>query len=148
MTNTLERTSSRNSAGRPRRRRRWRSMLLIALFVSVGFVATGVLPVQQYLDRGNQVAEAQATLDVLVEQNGTLEDSAEALLTDSEIERVAREQYGFVQPGEVGYVVITPDADVEATPTPTPEPVAEPDTRGFFQRFLDFITGRDTTTDG
>lgn len=123
-------------------------MLLVALFVSVGFVATGVLPVQQYLDRGNQVAEAQRTLDALVEQNGTLEDSAGALLTDSEIERVAREQYGFVQPGEVGYVVITPDADGGVVDTQTPEAVTEPDTRGFFQRFIDFITGRDTTSDG
>jgi cell division protein FtsB len=123
-------------------------MLLVALFVSVGFVATGVLPVQQYLDRGNQVAEAQETLDALVEQNSALEDSAGALLTDSEIERVAREQYGFVQPGEVGYVVVTPDADGEAVGTQTPEPITESDTRGFFQRFFDFITGRDTASDG
>lgn len=147
MTNTIER-QSRTAARRPRRRRRWRSMLLVALFVSVGFVATGVLPVQHYLDRGNQVSEAQARLDTLVEQNAALEDSADALLTDGEIERVAREQYGFVQPGEVGYVVITPDTEVDGATAPTPEPVVEQDTRGFFAKIIDFITGRDAANDG
>jgi cell division protein FtsB len=123
-------------------------MVLIALFVALGFVATGVLPVQQYLERGSQVTEAQARLDALVERNRNLEESAEGLLTDSEIERVAREQYGFVREGEVGYVVVTPDGEDLAAASPEPATIAEPDTRGFFQRVIDYITGRDTTNDG
>jgi cell division protein FtsB len=124
-------------------------MLFVALLVSLGFVATGVLPVQQFLERNNQVADAQARLDELVEENTILADNADALLTDEELERVAREQYGFVRPGEIGYVVITPDVGPTSTPgePPSAAPTIE-DERGFLQRIWDFVTGRDATSDG
>lgn len=147
MTDTIERTRSTPPVRR-KRRSRWRSMVFIVLLVAVGFVATGVLPVQQYLERGNQVAVAQQRLDELVEQNRVLEEDAQALLTDQEIERVAREQYGFVRPGEVGYTVIAPDMPDE-TPSSAPTPVEGPsESRGFFQRIWDFISGRDVAADG
>jgi len=124
-------------------------MLFVALLVSLGFVATGVLPVQQFLERNNQVADAQARLDELVEENTILAENADALLTDEELERVAREQYGFVRPGEIGYVVITPDVDPTSTEgePPNAAPTIE-NKRGFLQRIWDFVTGRDATSDG
>lgn len=122
-------------------------MFVVALLVSVGLVAAGVLPVQQYLERETQVRAAQAELDRLLEANAALADDAEALLTEQEIERIAREQYGFVRPGEIGYLVITPDTpiDTEAAPVSTTDPV---DDRNLLQRFWDFVTGNDTAVDG
>lgn len=146
MTDTLERDIAQPRRNQ-RRGGRWRSMLFIVLLIALGLVATGVLPVQQFLERETQVNDAQAQLDALVAENEALEDQSSALLSDQEIERIAREQYGFVREGETGYVVTTPDG--EEIPSSPPEPVViETDERGFFEKIWDFITGRDAATDG
>ena len=146
MTDTLERPAP-SRRQRKRRGSRWASVMFIVLLVSLGLVASGVLPVQQYLERETQVEDARGRLEALQEQNQLLEDDAAALLTDQEIERIAREQYGYVQPGEIGYVVVpTDEADLTVEAAPPAEPVTEP--RGFWQRIWDFITGRDVASDG
>ena len=147
MTDTLERERAPRAPRRRRRTSRWATVMFVVLLISLGLVASGVLPVQQYLERETQVNDAQAALDALREENALLEQEADALLTDQEIERIAREQYGFVQPGEIGYVVIPPEGlEGIVEETPEPEPVTEP--RSFLQRIWDFITGRDVASDG
>ena len=147
MTDTLEREVAQRKRPRRKRGSRWATMLFIVLLISLGLVATGVLPIQQYLERETQVNDAQARLDTLVAQNDSLEADATALLSDQEIERIAREQYGYVLPGEVGYVVAPVDG--EDAPSQPAEPVStEPDDRGMLEKVWDFITGRDVTSDG
>lgn len=142
MTDTLVRDTPQPKRRQRRRGSRLRTLLFVALLVSLGLVATGVLPVQQYLEREDQVVDAQARLDRLKQDNALLSDSADAMLTDQEVERIAREQYGFVREGEIGYTVVTPDADETLNSGPVPNE-AGPDERGFLQRVWDFITGGD-----
>jgi cell division protein FtsB len=147
MTDTLERSIATEPPRRRRRRSRVRSMLFVTLLVSVGLMAAGVLPVQQYLERGNQVNAARDRLAILEADNAALRDDAAALMSEQEIERIAREQYGFVRPGEISYVVITPDdpepgGSAEAVPTQASEP------RNFLERIWDFVTGGDVAGDG
>lgn len=136
------------SLPQPRRRTgRWRSVLFMVVFVVGGFVVTGVLPVREYLERGNAVEAAQIELDQLKSENSVLADDIVALHTEQEVERLAREQYGFVREGEVGYVVITPEGEEPvAEPAPPVPPVAEK--RSFLQRIWDFVTGNDQTRNG
>ena len=56
--------------------------MFVVLLVSLGLVASGVLPVQQYLERETQVVDARDRLDALRDENRQLEDYAAALLTD------------------------------------------------------------------
>lgn len=148
MTDTLERDVAPRSARQRKRGRRWTTMMFVVLLISLGLVATGVLPVQQFLERETQVNDARARLDVLQEDNTSLEEDAIALLSDQEIERIAREQYGFVRPGEIGYVVI-PSEGLEPASEPSAQPVEiDSDQGGFLQRIWDFITGRDVADDG
>jgi cell division protein FtsB len=130
-----------------RRRSRIGTVAFIVLLVALGLVATGVLPVRDYLGRENEVNAARSRLETLQQQNAELADDVEALYSEQEIERIAREQYGFVLPGEVGYVVLTPD---EPPPAPaSPEPVTVvPQERSLLRRIMDFITGSDIATDG
>jgi len=72
----------------------------------VGALAVGVFPTRTYLDQRSDTAESQQRLDVLREQNEALADRIEALDTDAEIERLAREQYNLVLPGEEAYAVL------------------------------------------
>jgi cell division protein FtsB len=151
MTDTLERSEADVAPRRPRKRAgRLRTVLFVVLLVVAGFVATGVLPVREYLERGTTVDAAQLELDRLVTENGALAADIEALYTEQEVERIAREQYGFVREGEIAYVVIPPDTEgdvVESEPALTAVPVLEAD-RSFLQRIWDFVTGNDQAQDG
>ncbi len=148
MTDTLERPGSAVSAPPQRRRARpWRSVLLTVVFVVGGFVVTGVLPVREYLERGDDVEAAQIVLDRLKAENGALADDIDALYTEQEIERVAREQYGFVREGEVGYVVTTPEDLEPVTEVVQPVPLVT-EKRSFLQRLWDFVTGNDQPNNG
>jgi len=154
MTDTLVRDDSApRSKRRVRKGGRWRSLMLLGLFVVAGFAVTGVLPVGEYLDRGSDVRAAQIQLDELTARNDILAADVEALYTDQEIERIAREQYGLVREGEVGYIITTPDGleqtsepQFEAQALPEPVPVAEG--RSFLERIWDFVTGSDQPNDG
>jgi cell division protein FtsB len=151
MTDTLERPEADAAPRRPRRRAgRLRTVLFVVLLVVAGFVATGVLPVREYLERGAAVDAAQLELDELVAENNALADDIGALYTEQEVERVAREQYGFVREGEIAYVVIPPDTEgvvTDAGPVLAAVPVDVAD-RSFLQRIWDFVTGNDQTQDG
>ncbi len=148
MTDTLERSEADAAPRTPKRRTgRLRSALLIVVFVIAGFVATGVLPVREYVERGANVEVAQIELDRLTAENAALSDDIEALYTEQEVERLAREQYGFVRPGEIGYVVIP--NETEGTPELPADPVsAVAEDRSFLERIWDFVTGNDQTRNG
>lgn len=147
MTDTLERIEQEQPPRKRVRakRSRWRSVVFVSLLGALALVASGVLPVQQYLERENQVNAAVDRLSVLEAQNAEIAGDVAALGSDQEIERVAREQYGFVREGEVGYsVLVPPDVAADAIAEPV-EPVEEP---GFFAKIWRFITGGDVVNDG
>jgi len=142
MTETLIREEEAAQPAVARKKRsRWPTLLFVVLLVSLGLVVSGVLPLQQYLGRENQVNAALAELAIVEARNSELAADVDALRTDQEIERVAREQYGFVREGEIGYVVITPDVDGAAVSTPAPVAPAVDDHPGFFARIWRFLTG-------
>ena len=72
----------------------------------LGVLAVGVFPTQTYLDQRSDTAEAQERLAVLRDQNEAYEARIERLQTAEEIERLAREQYNLVFPGEEAYAVL------------------------------------------
>jgi cell division protein FtsB len=148
MTDTL---ASPQSHQRPRRAKRKRSRFgtatFIVLLVALGLVATGVLPVRDFLERENAVNAANEQLAEISAANALLADDVNALYSEEEVERIARAQYGFVRPGEVGYVAVLPDDPVaDITPVES-EPVVSDD-RSILQMIWDFITGNDLTDDG
>ncbi len=147
MTDTLAPPPTDARRRTRRRRSRFGTVVFIALLVALGLVATGVLPVRDYLGRENQVTVAQNRLADLQKQNASLADDVEALYSEQELERVAREQYGFVLPGEVGYVVLTPGTPEASRRVVEPVAITEAD-RSFLQRIWDFITGSDIASDG
>ena len=83
-------------------------------FVIVLVVA--VFPTSIYLDQRSHTAETEQQLAVLRAQNTAYEQRIARLKTPAEIERLAREQYNLVFPGEEAYAVL---------PTPLP-PLALP----------------------
>ncbi len=65
-----------------------------------------VFPTASFLSQRRQIADAREELTVLDQQNKVLADQAAKLKDDDEIERLAREQYNLVKPGEEAYALL------------------------------------------
>ncbi len=81
-------------------------------FALCGVLAFAVFPTSTYLDQRSDTAETAERLEVLRAQNEAYQERIERLQTAEEIERLAREQYNLVFPGEEAYAVL---------PSPLPE---------------------------
>ena len=92
----------------------------------VVFLVAGVFPTRTYLSQRDEIATAERKLAVLTVENEKLGDRVEQLHTDREIERLAREQYNLVRPGEEAYAILPGPADPEPEDEP-PAPVQLPD---------------------
>ncbi len=94
------------------------SVLALTLIV-LGVMA--VTPARQLYDQHRQINEAQRQLERLSAQNAKLQGWLDRLNDPDHLERLAREQLGFVRPGEVSYLVVPPDP-----PPAPPAPEAPP----------------------
>lgn len=104
-------------------------------FVALLFLA--VFPTRTYLAQRRDLAATERRVAVLSGENKELAERVERLNTDAEIERLAREQYNLVRPGEEAYAILPP-----AMPS-VPEPGAEgasPASPGFWSKFWDRLT--------
>lgn len=119
---------------------------LLFLLVGAAFL-TQLVPYQQILESQRQVNAAEAELEALEEENARLEADVSALHTDAEIEKLAREKLGYVQPGERAYVVLDPPG-AETAPSSGDAPDVLPEEKTWVDRVWEFLTGADQTTSG
>jgi cell division protein FtsB len=68
------------------------------------------------LKQGEELSTKQQELSGITVENAELEQKRDALYSPEKIEQLARENYGFVRPGEEAFAV----------PPPAPEPVRLP----------------------
>ena len=142
MTETLER--HKNNA--PGKKQRWGWVLAVVLLGALALTVSGILPFRQLISQQRQIERSQEQLTALSDENDALAEDIEMLGTDAEIERLAREQFGLVRPGEVAYVVVTPDEPLVVDSPPAP--IVRSDERPWWERAWDFITGSDVDPDG
>ena len=76
--------------------------------VVVGVLFLLVFPARTYLGQRRSLAAAEHRVRVLSGENRSLDDRVSKLQDDSEIEHIAREQYGLVKPGEEAYAILPP----------------------------------------
>ncbi len=120
--------------------------LVLALIVIVIVAASGIFPFRQIIAQNRSVELAQEQLDALVQENRRLEQEIAALQSPPEIERLAREQFGLVRPGEIAYVAVVPDDGTVATPPSSP--TAFEKSTPWWRSLWNFLTGSDLVTDG
>lgn len=78
----------------------------VAVFAFVGALTfLQVLPVKAYVDQRNEERQTVAHLQSLKADNAELRARAKRLKTGAEVERLAREEFGMVKPGEVVYAI-------------------------------------------
>ena len=90
--------------------------IAVASLAVVAIMFLFVFPTRSYLAQQRQVSSARQAVAALKVQNEQLAEQAKRLQTPSEIERLAREQFNMVLPGEQAYTVLS------SKPTPTSVP--------------------------
>ncbi len=93
---------------------------LVAAVVVIGFLFLAVFPTRTYLAQRDATEDARARLALLDQENAALERRAADLRSDAEIERLARERYNLVRPGEEAFAVLPPPAPPTTTTTTVP----------------------------
>jgi cell division protein FtsB len=111
---------------------------LLAIVAVIGVLFIGVYPTRTYFTQRSALKSGQHQLDVLNGENQQLDQRVQELNTDAEIERIAREQYGLVRPGEEAYAILP------APPPPLAVPHAWPFT-GIADK-VDALNASKTTT--
>jgi cell division protein FtsB len=129
-------------------RRRLSGLLAVAALVGVVVTAAGIFPFRQIIGPEKAVGLAREKLAALEGENARLVGEAAALQSDSEIERLAREQFGLVMPGEIGFVVVSPPGEVAAAVEPEEPTLDRPGEQPWWKDVWDFLTGRDLAQDG
>jgi cell division protein FtsB len=120
---------------------------LLAIVIAVVIVGglAGIFPFRQILASDRSIELSELKLEALREENRRLEHQVSALQTTEEVERLAREEFGLVRPGEIGYVAVPgPGGDGGDLSLIVDEPMEE---RPWWRTVWDFLTGRDMVGD-
>ena len=96
-----------------------RARLALVALALVAILFVFVFPTRSYLEQRQQVKSAQHDVDVLRQQNDRLQAQATELQQRSAIERMAREQFHRVYPGEQVYDVVPGEATPSGTTSTT-----------------------------
>lgn len=106
-----------------------RPLLAGLVVVAALMLALAWTPLQSYTAAADRADALTAGRDKLAEEVARLEERRDRLSDPEHIELHAREELGLVKPGEVPYVVVTPERefepaepDVEAPAAPGEEP--------------------------
>jgi len=110
---------------------------LVAGVVLVGLLFLFVFPSRTYLAQRQELSSAEGRVQVLTRENEELASRVKKLNTDEEIERLAREQYNLVKPGEEAYAIL-PAPQPDPPPPPAKKPAKK--SRGLVASVLDRIT--------
>jgi cell division protein FtsB len=109
--------------------------LMVSLVV-VGLLFLAVFPTRTYVGQRRDLEQTARRIEVLDAENERLAARVSRLNTDEEIERLAREQYSLVRPGEEAYAILPSPAPAD----PTEDEAPEKDDPGLLSRIWDGVT--------
>jgi cell division protein FtsB len=116
-------------------------MGVLALIVAGVALVTAVIPFRQILDQQARVESATGELARINLENQLLSGEVDALNTPQGIERLARENLGYVMPGETAYVVLEPEESV--TTAAAPPATQKVEDVPWYRAIWNFFTGAD-----
>jgi len=112
---------------------------LVAVVALLAAMALG--PLQSYTAAADRVDALVKKRDILREEVDRLEQRRERLHDLEEIELMARTDFGLVRPGEVPFVVVTPETDLDRV-HPDAEGRAAPDEGPWYRRLGRWLGAR------
>jgi cell division protein FtsB len=98
-------------------------LVLVGLLFAFGY------PTRTFLEQRSQIHATERHLANLQRATAILDRQSRQLQSDAAIERIAREQYGLVHPGERPYVLVPALPPTTVPPTTTTTTTAPPGRR-------------------
>jgi cell division protein FtsB len=95
-------------------------VVLLGAVAVIGVLFLFVLPGRTYLAQRRSLSAAATRVDALARANDQLDQHIKQLQTDAEVERLARQQFGLIKPGEIPYVILPPAQPVNPPAPPAP----------------------------
>lgn len=134
---------ARRKAAAPRRRRvrrlvtgnRAYLLSLVVLLAMLSAMAAG--PLQSFMAAGDRVDELTASRNQLAAEVEALEGRRDQLHDPEELELIARSRLGMVKPGEVPYVVVVEEPELDELGPAPGQQEAQP----FLERLVDALRG-------
>ena len=109
---------------------------MVAAVIAVGVLFVAVFPTRTWLAQRQELVATGRKVAVLRAQNAAMTQRVQRLNTDAEIERLARQDYNLVRPGEEAYAILpSPPA-----PRAKVNPARPKDHHGFWARVWDDVT--------
>ena len=115
-----------------------RAWLLVASMGLIGVLFLAAYPARAYLAQNDKREQLAAQVRTVEAENQQLEQEAQTLQTDAEIERLARRDYNLVRPGEEVYAVVP---EPTTTTTKPPAPPSKSSSKSLPGRAWDWVTG-------
>ncbi len=92
--------------------------MIFVLFI--GVLVVGVFPTRTWLTQRSATAQSESELRQLKAERVTVQREAKGLQSGAEIERRAREDLGYVKPGEQAYAILPGQSDPTGLPNQWP----------------------------
>ncbi|MDQ6927875.1 MAG: septum formation initiator family protein [Actinomycetota bacterium] len=115
-----------------------RAWLLVACMALAGALFLAAYPARAYLAQNQRRSQMAVQVRTMETENRQLQDQAQKLQTDSEIERLARRDYNLVRPGEEVYAVV-PSSTTTTVRTAAAPP--RPPSKSIPAKAWDWVTG-------
>ena len=96
----------RYSSAQVRRRRAIALRSSVTTLVVVGLLFVVVFPVSAWLDQRSMLDQSERRLQTLQRERMRLDRQAALITTPAEVEKIARERFGMVRPGEQAYAAV------------------------------------------
>lgn len=80
-------------------------LVLVAVTAAAAALPLGVVPFRDWLDQRDRTDALRIEVEAVEAVNRGYEERIDALGTDDEVERLAREDYGLIRPDEEAYAV-------------------------------------------
>ncbi|MHB1533755.1 MAG: FtsB family cell division protein [Acidimicrobiales bacterium] len=87
---------------------------ILAGLTLVGVIFLFVLPGRTLLSQQHTIARTSAQISMLTHENAQLRARVAQLRSDTQIEQIARQEYGLVMPGQQAYVIVPSKAGSSA----------------------------------
>lgn len=98
--------------------KRSRKVTILVALLGLAVYLLAVFPTRSYLLQRSQVRHVVTQVNAVQSSNAQLQHQIDSMNSPSEIEKIARSQYGLIKPGEKAFVVLPP-ATTTTTTAPT-----------------------------
>ena len=91
-------------------------LVLVAVTAAAAALPLGVVPFRDWLEQRERTEALGGVVEAVEAVNRGYEERIDALGTDDEVERLAREDYGLIRPDEEAYAVAPPSRSGHGLP--------------------------------